>query len=79
VAAQHLLHDRLRYLLPGLGETVIALGRQPEGALEVSDPPPGQGPAERCAPSGVGPAGTTQIPDSGILAFFEREGEGFCV
>jgi hypothetical protein len=45
--AQHLFHHRLRYLLTCLGEPVIAPGRQPEGALEVSDPPPGQRVAER--------------------------------
>jgi hypothetical protein len=46
VGAQHLFDDRLRHLLAGLGEPVIALGRQPERAVEVGDAPPGQRLAE---------------------------------
>ena len=42
VGAEHLLDDRLRDLLAGLGEPVVALGGKPEGAVEVGDPVTGQ-------------------------------------
>ena len=42
VGAEHLFHDRLRDLLPRLGEPLVPAGHQPERAVEVGDAAPGQ-------------------------------------
>ena len=47
VAAEDILDDGLGYLLAGLREPPVTLGREPEGIVEVGDPAAGQRFAER--------------------------------